>query len=212
MPPILYFHGFGSSPESAKVVALKQMLEPELEVNAPDMNAPSFERLDFEAMVQRAIDEAHRLPPRAIVGSSVGSLVALELVRRGVHAPLVLIAPAVGVAERWPSRLPAGDPVEVFNHARNANARIHRAFFDRLALQRPEADAPAVPVTIVMGRNDESVPFRFVRGVWETWTESQKLVPGSKFIEIAGGDHSLVAHAELIAREIRAAVAASSRA
>jgi hypothetical protein len=42
--------------------------------------------------------------------------------------------------------------------------------------------------------------------VWEAWTQSGKLVTGSKFIEIAGGDHGLVAHVDLIAREISSAV------
>src|SRR6185295_10935729 len=125
---VLYFHGFASSPQSAKLVALQKVLDPRFVVNAPDLNVPSFERLDFESMMQRAVDEARRTPPDIIVGSSLGGLVALELVRRGVAAPLVLIAPAVGVGERWGSKLPAGDPIEVFNHARGENAPIHRAF------------------------------------------------------------------------------------
>jgi pimeloyl-ACP methyl ester carboxylesterase len=198
---ILYFHGFASSPQSQKLVALEKVLD--IEVNAPDMNVPSFERLDFEAMVQLGIDEVARRPPRAIVGSSLGALVALELVRRGVVAPLVLIAPAIGIGERWRSKLPAGDPIEVFNHARNARAPIHRAFFEKMTTIHPEADAPATRVTIIMGRNDESVPFDWVRGVWEGWTRSGKLIRGSKFVEIAGGDHGLVDFVDVIAGEIR---------
>ncbi|HEV8658661.1 MAG TPA: YqiA/YcfP family alpha/beta fold hydrolase [Thermoanaerobaculia bacterium] len=200
---VLYFHGFASSPQSQKLVALKRLLEPGLELNAPDMNVPSFERLDFEAMVKLAVDEARRRPPQAIVGSSLGSLVALELVRRGVVAPLVLIAPAVGIGERWRSKLPAGDPIEVFNHARNAQAKIHRAFFEKMTTIHPESEAPARRVTVIIGRRDESVPFEWVRGVWEEWTRSGKLLRGSKFVEIAEGDHGLVAFVDVIAGEIR---------
>jgi hypothetical protein len=58
-------------------------------------------------------------------------------------------------------------------------------------------------VTVIMGRKDESVPFDWVRRVWEAWTQSTKLVAGSKFIEIAAGDHGLVAYAALIATMIR---------
>jgi pimeloyl-ACP methyl ester carboxylesterase len=202
---VLYFHGFASSPNSRKVLAIRDLLGSGVTVNSPDMNVPSFERLDFEAMVKLALDEAHRSAPHVIVGSSLGAMVALELVRRGVVAPLVLIAPAVGVGERWGSRLPPGDPIEVFNHARKGNAQIHRAFFEKMAAIRPEAEAPSSRVTVIMGRKDDSVPFDWVRGVWESWTKSEKLVAGSKFIEIAGGDHGLVAYADVVAREITSA-------
>ncbi|HSP15070.1 MAG TPA: YqiA/YcfP family alpha/beta fold hydrolase [Thermoanaerobaculia bacterium] len=206
IPAVLYIHGFASSPQSSKLVALERIIDGEIELNAPDMNVPSFEQLDFEAMTQLALAEAHRRPPRVIVGSSLGALVALEAVRRGIRVPLVLIAPAVGIGERWRSKLPPGDPIEVFNHARNAQAPIHRAFFETMAAVQPEHEAPEVPVTILMGRNDESVPFSWVRNVWEEWTRGARLVAASKFIEIAGGDHGLVAHVETIANEIRAAV------
>lgn len=206
MRPVLYIHGFASSPQSAKLVALRRVLDSSIDLNAPDMNVPSFERLDFESMMDLVLGEARRMPPGAIAGSSLGGLVALELVRRGVHAPLVLIAPAIGIGERWQTKLPPGDPIEVFNHARNAQAKIHRRFFEELAAVRPESEPPATKVALVMGRNDESVPFALVRGVWEEWTASGRLVSGSRFIEIAGGDHGLVAHVDVIADAIREAV------
>ncbi|MGZ8797560.1 MAG: YqiA/YcfP family alpha/beta fold hydrolase [Thermoanaerobaculia bacterium] len=203
---VLYLHGFASSPRSAKLVALQRVLGSDIELSSPDLNAPSFEKLDFEAMMKRALDEARRVPPDVIAGSSLGGIVALELVRRGVLAPLILLAPAVGIGERWASTLEPGDPIEVFNHARNAQALIHRAFFEQIASVRPESEPPATRVIAFMGRKDESVPFDWVRGVWESWTKTEKLVAGSMFIEIAGGDHGLVAYVDMIAREIRGAV------
>lgn len=202
---VLYFHGFASSPDSQKVLALRDLLGSAIALNSPDMNVPSFEQLDFEAMMELALDEARRNAPHVIVGSSLGGIVALELVRRGVVAPLVLIAPAMGVGERWGSKLPPGDPIEVFNHARKSKASIHRAFFEKMGAIRPEVDPPPSRVAVIMGRNDESVPFDWVRGVWEAWTKSGKLIAGSKFIEIAGGDHGLVAYADVVSREITAA-------
>ena len=202
---VLYFHGFASSPRSQKLLALRDLLGESVALNAPDMNVPSFERLDFEAMMKLALAESRRATPDVIAGSSLGGLIALELVRRGVVAPLVLIAPAVGVGERWKSKLPPGDPIEVFNHARNGNAPIHRAFFEKMVTVRPETEAPRSRITVIIGRNDETVPFEWVRGVWEAWTQSTKLIAGSKFIEIAGGDHGLVAYADVVAREISAA-------
>jgi len=112
----------------------------------------------------------------------------------------VLIAPGLGVGKRWGSRIPPGDPVYVFNYEANGQAAIHRAFFEQMKNVEPEAAAPAAPVVVIMGRHDETVPFELVRSVWDGW---EGLLPGSRFIEIADGDHSLVNHVDVIAREIR---------
>src|SRR5258705_8536985 len=123
MTSVLYFHGFASSPMSAKITALRPLLAPSgIELNAPDLNVPSFEQLDFDRVVDHAVEEARRLPPAAMVGSSLGALVALATAKRGVLVPLVLIAPALGVATRWKTRIPDGDPVMVFNYARSCDA------------------------------------------------------------------------------------------
>lgn len=208
MKSVLYFHGFASSPGSAKVTMLRPLLEPHgIDLNVPDLNVPSFERLDFEALVAHAVECARRTPPRAMVGSSMGALVALAAARRGVAVPLVLIAPALAVARRWPSRVPPGDPVLVFNHARNAEVAIHRAFFDQMANLYVDDEPPPSRVTVVMGRRDETVPFELVEERWREWESSGGLAPGSRFIELPEGDHSLAAHAETIRNAILDAVA-----
>ena len=97
MKTVLYLHGFASSPEGRKIALLREMLpQAEFRVVAPDLNRPSFERLDFEAMVSEAVRVAEAERPAVVVGSSLGALVALEAAKRGVRAPLVLIAPALG--------------------------------------------------------------------------------------------------------------------
>src|SRR5512140_3100746 len=107
MRRVLYFHGFASSPLSAKIVAFRPLLEPAgVELVTPDLNIPDFEHLDWDAIVAFAVEQGRRCAPAAIVGSSLGALVALEVVRRGVRAPLVLIAPALGIGARWKARLP----------------------------------------------------------------------------------------------------------
>jgi predicted esterase YcpF (UPF0227 family) len=205
MKAVLYFHGFASSPGSAKITALRPILaRDDIELRTPDLNVPSFEQLDWDAMLRLALSEARSMRPRAIVGSSLGSLVALEIARRGVSAPLVLIAPALGVARRWKERIPQGDPISVFNHARGENAPIHRAFFDQITKVHVDEAPPPVRVTVIMGRKDETVPFALVEETWRSW-EAAGLAPGSKFVELAEGDHGLTAEAELIAAEIRAA-------
>jgi len=200
---VLYFHGFASSPASAKIAALRPLLAPHgIELDTPDMNVPSFEKLDFDAVVAHGVACARRHPPRAMVGSSLGAIIALAVAARGIDVPLVLIAPALGVAHRWKEKIPDGDPVVVFNFARNANAPIHRAFFDQIANVRVDENPPSSRVTVIMGRHDETVPFDMVRERWQSWEASGKLAPGSRFIEIAEGDHGLVNEAELIAEEI----------
>ena len=199
MTPVLYFHGFASSPGSAKITALRPLLGPRgIELITPDLNAPSVERLDWNAIVDRGVAEARRVQPVAMAGSSLGALVALAAAQRGVHVPLVLIAPALGIAERWREKLPDGDPVSVFNHARGEDAPIHRAFFLQMADLHVDDDPPPARVTAIMGRLDETVPFERVAATWERWN----LAPPSRFIEIPDGDHGLVAHSNLIAEAI----------
>jgi predicted esterase YcpF (UPF0227 family) len=203
MTSVLYFHGFASSPASAKITALRPLLAPHgIELHTPDLNVPSFERLDFDAVVDHAVEEGRRNPPRALVGSSLGSLVALAVAKRGVNVPLVLIAPALGVATRWSEKLPTGDPVTVFNYARNADVQIHRAFFEQMANLHVDDEPPPARVTAIMGRDDETVPFHMVEERWRAWEESGKLAAGSRFVVIEDGDHGLVSHAHVIENAI----------
>jgi pimeloyl-ACP methyl ester carboxylesterase len=208
MNTLLYFHGFASSPASAKITTLRPMLEPEIELITPDLNVPSFEALDWNAIVEHAMDVARAHPPDLIAGSSMGALVALAIAQRGIIAPMVLIAPALGIADRWRTHLPDGDPILVFNHARNAEVPIHRKFFEQMFQVRVDRTPPPSPVTVIMGRNDESVPFDLVENTWRQW--QPRLAPSSKFIAVEDGDHGLTAHAALIVREIRAAISGRS--
>ncbi|HET8796118.1 MAG TPA: YqiA/YcfP family alpha/beta fold hydrolase [Thermoanaerobaculia bacterium] len=198
MTPVLYFHGFASSPGSAKIAALRPLLAPfGIELVTPDLNVPSFEELDFDAVVAHAAAEARRSEPRALVGSSLGALTALGVAKSGFARPLVLIAPALGVARRWAERIPESDPVRVFNYARNADAFIHRRFFVQMANLHVDDEPPPSRVTAIMGKKDETVPFEIVEETWRNW-ERAGLAPGSRFIELAEGDHSLVSAADII--------------
>lgn len=196
---LLYFHGFASSPASAKIAAIRPMLEPDIELIAPDLNVPSFEQLDWNAIVDVAQTLLSVHHPNLIAGSSMGALVALSIATPAT--PLVLIAPALGIADRWRTQLPDGDPIIVFNHARKTDVPIHRRFFEQMFEVRVDRQAPPARVTVIMGRHDESVPFELVEQTWNLWQPD--LAPGSKFIEIPEGDHGLTAHADLIVGEIR---------
>ena len=209
LKPILYLHGFASSPNGRKVAALRETLGPEgFEVVAPDLNVPSFERLSFEAMSETAAAAIAKHSPAVVVGSSLGALVALQAIRIGQAAPLVLIAPALGFGKRWTEKLPPGDPVTFFHFAENRELPIHRSFFEEMATVEVDRHPPEVGVTVIMGARDESVPPELVEAVWKRWEVSGRLVPGSRFVAVPGGDHGLVDHAGLLGDEIRASAMA----
>jgi alpha-beta hydrolase superfamily lysophospholipase len=201
LPTVLYFHGFASSPNSEKVRGFRALLAPDVELVTPDLNVPSFETLDWQAMVSLGLETGRAIDPCVVVGSSLGALLALEVVRGGIARPLILIAPPLGLAQHWLPALPPGDPVEVFNYARNANAPIHRAFFEQVAQSEADRDPPPVPVAIFMGIDDETLPFERVEAVWRRW--QPHAAPGSRFVAVPGGNHSLLSCVEEIATEIR---------
>lgn len=204
MIEILYFHGFASSPGSRKVGLLRERLSSEqFHLNVPDMNVPSFTSLDWRAMVAKAVEEGRKCPPDLVVGSSLGSLLALEVAHAGIDAPIVMIAPALGVARRWSETLPDHDPIYVYNHVSDRDEPIHRRFFEQMSTLKIDLDPPPAPVTVIMGRLDESVPFSMVDETWKRWAATGKLPEGSKFVEVPKGDHSLTEYGDLIAEEIR---------
>ena len=156
-------------------------------------------------MAGEAVRAASAADPAVVIGSSLGALVALEAERRGTRAPLVLVAPALGFGARWTEKLAPGDPVRFFHHGANRELSIHRRFFEQMAALDVDRDPPAVPVTIVMGEQDESVPYDGVRETWRRWEASGHLQPASRFLSIPGGDHGLVDHVGAIADAIRSA-------
>jgi len=205
---VLYLHGFASSPRGRKVEALRQVFSAErVEIDAPDLNVPDFPRLDFDAMLGRARETGRARPPDVIAGSSLGALVALAVAPDFPGAPLVLIAPALGFGRRWSEKLPPGDPLLRFHHGENRELPIHRRFFERMAAVDVDGDPPRAAVTIVMGAEDESVPFAGVEGVWRRWRESGRLAAGSRFVAVPGGDHGLTEFVPEIAEAIRRAIA-----
>jgi len=209
---VLYLHGFASSPRGRKVEALRELLAPEgFRVIAPDLNIPSFQKLDFKAMSRVAFWEAKKHMPAVIVGSSLGAMIALDVARIAPAPALVLIAPALGFGPRWLEKLPAGDSVPFFHHGEGRELPIHRRFFEQMAALDLESHPPPMPVAIVMGELDESVPFHGVRSVWNAWERSGSLASGSRFVPIAGGDHGLIDHVGRIRDEILASASQPAR-
>lgn len=210
MPTLVYLHGLASSPHGRKRAVLDERLAPEgLEVVAPDLNVPSFRRLSFAAIVEAALDEIRAAAPCAVVGSSLGALAALAAAARlGPDGPpLLLVAPALGFGQRWREKLPDGDPLLLFHHGEGRDLPIHRAFFDEMAGVTAGEAPPPVRVAVVMGAEDATVPFRQVEERWHAWERSGRLVPGSRFHAVPGGDHGLVDRGDEIEAALRGLLA-----
>src|SRR5512141_184255 len=177
---LLYLHGLASSPRGRKREMLEKRFEGEgWKVLAPDLNVPSFRELSFAEMCAEAFVSWAEAKPRVVVGSSLGALVALalaDMLGKG-GLPLVLLAPALGFGERWKSKLPEGDVLELFHHGEGRPLPIHRAFFDEMAAVHVNEDPPPVPVSVVMGARDDSVPFEQVEEAWTRWRASGRLAP-----------------------------------
>ncbi len=206
VPAILYLHGLASSPRGRKRAVLEDRFAGEgLEIVAPDLNVPSFRELSFAERVAEAFVTSAETKPRLVVGSSLGALVALTVADMlGTSGPpLVLVAPAVGFHERWTEKLPPDGAIDLFHHGEGRPLPIHRRFFEEMALVRVDETPPPVPVSVVMGSEDESVPYAQVERTWARWEASGRLAPGSRFHRVAGGDHGLVAHGDEIESAVR---------
>ena len=203
---LLYLHGLASSPKGRKRQMLEDRFAPDgFTVVAPDLNVPSFRELAFFEMGLVARAAFERVLPRLVVGSSLGALVALSLAESlgSSGPPLVLVAPALGFGERWKSKLPEADVFDLFHHGEGRALPIHRAFFEEMADVRVDEAPPPVPVSVVMGTDDESVPFDQVARAWAGWEASGRLVSGSRFHRIEGGDHGLIEFGDEIEAAVR---------
>jgi predicted esterase YcpF (UPF0227 family) len=204
---ILYLHGLASSPKGRKRELLEKRFGKEgFTIVAPDLNVPSFRKLDFSEMVAVARAAFDRAEPRVIIGSSLGALVALSFAESFSFLsspPLVLVAPALGFHDRWKEKLPEGEEFDLIHHGEEKAMPIHRRFFEEMADVCVDAAPPPVPVSVVMGTNDESVPFLQVAETWKRWETSGRLVSGSRFHRVEGGDHGLVEFGDWIEAAVR---------
>jgi hypothetical protein len=113
------------------------------------------------------------------------------------------VAPALGFHGRWKEKLPESDEFELFHHGEERMLPIHRRFFEDMARVAVDDAPPPVPVSVVMGTGDETVPYGQVADAWARWEESGRLAKGSRFHRVAGGDHGLVAHGDEIESAVR---------
>lgn len=165
---LVYLHGFASGPGGQKGRHCRAWAERHgVSFLAPDLNVPDFEHLTISAQVGLVEALMTGLPePPLVVGSSLGGLVAAAVAERGTELKgLVLLAPAFGFARRrldgprW-AGYRKRSTLRVFHYAREGWARLGPDLLLDLPAWRDDADwRVPVPVVLLHGRHDESVPF-----------------------------------------------------
>jgi uncharacterized protein len=110
MTPIVYLHGFASSPESNKAQYFRSRLaERGTTLTIPRLDEGSFEALTITGQL-RVMERAVKGEPAILIGSSLGGyLAALYAARHANIEKLVLMAPAFQFPKRWRDRFGTDD-------------------------------------------------------------------------------------------------------
>ncbi len=108
MSPIVYLHGFASSPASRKAAFFRDRFrECGVEIETPELDGSDFEHLTITGQLS-ILARVARGRPVSLMGSSMGGyLAALYAARHPEVAKLVLLAPAFAFPTRWPDALGA---------------------------------------------------------------------------------------------------------
>jgi pimeloyl-ACP methyl ester carboxylesterase len=202
---ILYLHGFGSGPSSAKGLALQRRFDA---LGVPFVRADltpgedGFERSTPLTMLREAerLAAVHR--PRVLMGSSLGGYLSALLSARDPRIErVVLLAPAFRLFERWRARLGEedvrrwrADGLEVDHHASGRRRRLGWAFMED-ASQLPAYPEVRVPALCLAGRRDDVVPLEDVE-------QFVARTPGARLVALDDG-HDLLASIDRIFEEAR---------
>jgi pimeloyl-ACP methyl ester carboxylesterase len=168
---IIYAHGLGGSPESAKALLIRSFFEPRgIKVESPSLALPSLERLSPLAVRDYMADRVRALSDEcvAVVGSSFGAYVALHAL---AHVPevrphcLVLLAPVI---DPWDSRSALlSSEVErgwkekgfrpIVDLARGVEVPVHYEFVEELRCLGSGVPRADIPTLLVHGERDPIV-------------------------------------------------------
>ena len=133
MTPIVYLHGFASSPSSSKARFFQDRLKDAgAQVTIPDLASGDFEHLTLSGQLT-VLDTAAADRPVRLIGSSMGGyLAALYAARHAQVERLVLLAPAFRFHRRWQEKLGPTEldgwrrtnAVEVFHYGEGRNRAL----------------------------------------------------------------------------------------
>lgn len=171
MTPIVYLHGFASSPASKKAQYFKQKLEGcGATVTVPDLAAGDFEHLTLSGQL-RVIEAAAEGRRISLIGSSMGGyLAAIYAARHPEVERVVLLAPAFRFAFRWAETIGDRQMAEwqctgqlpVFHYAEGRTLPVGYALYEDGA-QFEEFPDVKQPVLVFHGEHDTVVPAAYSR-------------------------------------------------
>jgi uncharacterized protein len=172
--PVLYLHGFASSPESTKARYFGERLGAHgVTLTAPDFNEPDFTSLTMSRMLGKLGREVERAGgPVTLMGSSLGAALAVQgAARFGPSVErLVLLAPAVMFAKPGHSLLPP-DRIEewarrgalpFFHYGYNEERLLNYEFYADSLRHDPFDAVFGQPTLIFQGLRDTVVDYRTV--------------------------------------------------
>jgi pimeloyl-ACP methyl ester carboxylesterase len=168
-----------------------------------DLRVPDRDRLRISKMIELVEREAREHAPVAICGSSLGGWVAAHVATRVDVLGAVLMAPAYGLAERWPKALGRermerwrdGEPLVTDDHAGGPPLRVDYGFYEDGKTLEPWP-LPRCPLLVFHGRSDDTVPIAGSR-------ELVQRACDARLVELDDG-HALVDSLPLILPEAHA--------
>ena len=199
---VLFLHGFASSGQSTKALYLGDKLKTQSQVDfhAIDFNPTprDFEYVTTTGRINRLRQYVldHQLSTLCMIGSSFGGLIAIHYAQRfGGVDRMLLLAPGL----RWLSGRLTHNQLEAWRQAGTAPIP-HGAFGREVSVRYDlqvdglcylEPIPPEVPVVIIHGRSDETVPMEDSRAYVRQYPEMVQLVE-------VDADHDLNGHLDLI--------------
>ncbi|MDB9516580.1 alpha/beta fold hydrolase [Roseofilum reptotaenium CS-1145] len=190
----LYLHGFASSPQSLKSLAIAQKFsDRQITLQVPDLNQGDFSHLTLTRQLQQVgeLFPASETPVY-IIGSSFGGLTATWLAERYPQVQaLVLLAPAFEFYTYWMTQLTESERQEwqkrgywpIYHYGQKRSLSLHYRFISDLRQYSSSSLTRAVPTLIFHGLHDEVIPLKVSRD----YAENR---PWVNLIELES-DHSL---------------------
>ena len=208
---VLYLHGFASSAASTKAGFFAGRLGTHgITVETPDFNEPDFSTLTVTRMVDQVaaiVDQSAESV--ALIGSSMGAFVAIQVALRRAVERLVLLAPALEFAKGTELKLGDRSLLEwertgvtnVFHYGYGRIVPVQYGLYsDACGYDCVDAQL-SIPIQIFQGRRDTVVDPATV----ERWASSRPNVE----LHMLDDDHQLAASLEYMGREVERFLAAS---